>query len=196
MTDPERDWAAWWSLVEDQSIRQGDVFRGVIGYWLPDDLPTRVPDDGSVSVRQSDPRDLIVLTASCDLDARSVDRVLVAPVSPATSDVLKAKGKEKDKRLEVIARGLSPRAFLLPEHDAVEAGLSVVRWTDILLLPKAYLLKYPDRRSRLNEQFRESFGNWVASRFSAVGIEDLHGLRGRFYPSAQDQRVLEADDAL
>lgn len=165
----------WYELVENDSLRQGDLFRGLLVYWLPRDLPLAA-DAGATHHLEYTRADWIILTASCDLDQRRSTHVLMGRVVEATPEFLKCQSeKEYQQRLEVVRRGLDPGKFLLPGSSRVNPPLemSIALFRTQVLLPVEYLQRNcTGPRLRLQHPFREKFGNWVGARFSDVGPED------------------------
>lgn len=39
----------WYSIVEDESLRQGDIFRNLLAFWLPQDL---LADELAATIKQ------------------------------------------------------------------------------------------------------------------------------------------------
>lgn len=187
----------WYETVDDRSLRQGDIFVDLACYWLSSDL---APDTPSPSVAKA-VGTWIVAQASCDMEARGLERVVVLEVLDASRKTLRigeeAPKSELKKRLEVIRRGAYPRRFLLPQRSEgkVLIPLSVVSWDSLATLPTKYLRRhYCERpRLRLRSPLREKFGNWVGARFSAVGPEN-EAVIPRF-ASVYDHHVLTARDA-
>jgi hypothetical protein len=194
-------WQHWYEVVEDDELRQGDILRNLLCFWLPSDLPVLDGDPGQgyelpVEWRR-DTR--IILTASCDLDARAVDHVLLAPVATADPPTLKADpGKEYERRLEALRRDLLPRMFMLSEYPDIDPQFlrSFVAWGRLVLLPTAYVRSQCEGpRLRLRSPYREKLGVWVGARMSAVGPEDVTQIP----PGGQrvyEKHLLDADDAL
>lgn len=187
MPDPEAPPGEhWYEVVDegDDSLRQGDIFRDLVVYWLPDDLPTLDDDADADDVEltvNADRGDWIVLTASCDLHQERFSHALLAGVAEASYEGLNIPGGEDagqdelDKYQEVVRAGLDPTKFMLPSYEGIEPSFprSVAFIRTNVFLPLPYLKRNcTDQRLRLNHPFREKFGNWVGQRFSAVGPED------------------------
>src|SRR5206468_10044413 len=121
--------------------------------------------------------DWIIMSASCDVDRpQGYPHVLLGRVLPATPENfgLRDEGKEFQKRVEVVRKGLDPSKFLLAEHPGVSPAfpLSVVQFRVHVTMPIDYLRRSAvGRRLRLRHPFRESFGNWVGANMSRVGPE-------------------------
>jgi hypothetical protein len=172
-------WTDWYEVVEGDSLRQGDLFRRLLVFVLPQDLEVlgREPAaDERIPVKAGwDIADWIVMSASCDVarDSGRYPHVLLARVWPATS--LNAKGKKLDEALEAIRRGYDHRRFLLSEDPRIDPPLkrSFVEFRPHFTVPLDYLKRAcVAPRLRLRSPFRESFGNWVGAGFSRVGVED------------------------
>ena len=166
----------WYETVEDTTLRQGDIFQDLVCYWLSEDLE---PESPTPPVKKATGT-WIVAQASCDMEGRGLERVVVLEVLPATRETLRmaedAPEKELRKRLEVIRIGAYPRRFLIPERPEgrVTIPMSVVAWDNLATLPTKYLRRHycGNPRLRLKSPLREKFGNWVGERFCAVGPED------------------------
>ena len=166
----------WYETVEDTTLRQGDIFRDLVCYWLSEDLE---PESPTASVEKATGT-WIVAQGSCDMESRGLDRVVVLEVLAASKETLRLADstpeKELKKRLEVIRIGAYPRRFLIPERPEgrVTIPMSVVAWDNLATLPTEYLRRHycDGPRLRLKSPLREMFGNWVGARFSAVGPEN------------------------
>ena len=187
----------WYETVEDTTLRQGDIFKDLMCYWLSEDLE---PESPTASVEKATGT-WIVAQASCDMESRGLDRVVVVEVLPASRKTLRlaedAPEKELKKRLEVIRIGAYPRRFLIPErpNGSVTIPMSVVAWDNLATLPTEYLRRHycDGPRLRLKSPLREVFGNWVGARFSAVGPEN-EAVIPRFV-SIHDHHVAVASDS-
>ncbi len=187
----------WYETVDDTSLRQGDIFVDLVCYWLSKDLE---PENPAPSVTRATGT-WIVAQASCDMEARGLERVVVLEVLPASRRTLRiaenAPDKELKKRLEVIRRGAYPRRFLIPDRPTgrVTIPMSVVAWDNLATLPAEYLRRHfcDGPRLRLKSPLREMFGNWVGARFCAVGPED-EAVIPRFTP-VHDHHVIDTMDS-
>ena len=180
MDDRERA-ALWYKVVEDTTLRQGDIFRNVLAFALPQSLPllngNPKPDDLLPVEAEWEVGDWILMSASCDLErgAAKYPHVLVCRIWPLTEDRLGAKTDKKlRQQQEVIRKGYDPMKFLLAEHPGdPNLPLSFAAFRPHLTLPLEYLRRAcVGKRLRLLSPHREAFGNWVASNFSRVGVED------------------------
>ncbi len=166
----------WYETVEDTTLRQGDIFKDLLCYWLSEALEPESPEPPVKKAAGT----WIVAQASCDMESRGLDRVVVLEVLPASRKTLRlaedTPEKELQKRLEVIRIGAYPRRFLIPERPEgrVTIPTSVVAWDNLATLPTEYLRRHycGGPRLRLKSPLREVFGNWVGARFSAVGPEN------------------------
>lgn len=175
-------WSHWWALPEKDDFRQGDLVRGLTVFWLPTDLPTPeglAAEGTEAKVRVRRYRgDWIIATASCDLDAKGFPQLLLLPVYRADEDGFRISGgKNLQYAYEAARRGLHPRHFMLAEHPELDPPLpiSFAEFANLALVPTEYVRRCvaPNARLRLKHPYREKFGNWVGSRFSAVGPEDV-----------------------
>jgi hypothetical protein len=169
--------AAWYEVVTETSLRQGDIFRGLLVFRPnehvePSDID--VVPDGHAQMSY-DRGDYIVLSASCDVDQPNYPYAVLGRIVEATEANLKLTGKDYKTRVEVLRQGLVPSQFLLAQSSAVSPSFvqSIVQHKVHALLPVQYLRKCcTSPRLRLKHPFREKFGNWVGSCFSRVGPED------------------------
>lgn len=85
----------WYELVSDSHLRQGDIVRGMVAFFLPQDLAvlsSDLPPGSEISVKLQWTRaDWVVLDASCDIDhgpprVPYVQQVLLALVLPASKE--------------------------------------------------------------------------------------------------------------
>jgi hypothetical protein len=177
-------WDDWYEIVDGNTdLRQGDIFRNLLVFWFPPDLPVIEPpksDEEKLSLQvEWSQEDWIIMSASCDV-ARPVTypNVILGQIYPVTHKNLGTKeGQEKDaaQRQEVIRRGQDPGKFLLAECPLAVPAFPrpFVHYKSHVTLPAGYLLRNcRDERLRLRHPFRESFGNWVGTNISRVGPED------------------------
>lgn len=186
----------WYDVVTETSLRQGDIIQDIRSFWLADRLDEDDTDTPPVEYRRGN---WIIAQASCDLDTARSSQAIVLQVMEASREIFKLEGapeKEFKKRLEVLRKGLSPRAFLLPEQTEGPALLpiSFVPWDFVITLPTKYIQQVVEDvpRLRLKHPFREQFGNWLGQRISAVGPEN-EGLIPAFYRQIHDEHVLRAE---
>lgn len=199
----------WYEIVNDDSIRQGDIFRNLLAVWLPDDLP--IPDVGHEAETLAGTRlkferaDWIVLSASCDVQPGRPTRsqpVLLGRVYPFTAENLNNVRSDKDlrERIEVFRRGLDPMRYLLAEHrTAPEFPLSFAVFRLQLTMPLQYVQRCAvGPRLRIKSPHRERFGNWAGECLSRVGIEDAEQVRFERDSGLYPAQVLRAvpDDPL
>jgi len=170
----------WYDIPAGPELRQGDIVRGLLVMWFPQNLRIDAPpatDDAKITVTPEwAVSDWIVMSASCDVDrdATSYPQVLLGRVLPATLANFGVKTeKEFRERAEVVRKGLEPTKFLLPEHPALQPpfALSIVTYRVHATMPADYVRQNGKERLRLKHPFRESFGAWVASNIGRVGPE-------------------------
>lgn len=167
----------WYEVVAHDQLRQGDIFRGMLTYWLPDGLPLvePAPTDSPLSVKvQHERGDWIILSASCDIDRGNSQLVLLARVLEATDEHLDVSDdKARRERLEILKRGWDPPRFLLAAHPSNPSlPLSFVGYRTQVLLPIEYVRRNATgQRLRLRPPQREKFGVWVGANISRIGIE-------------------------
>lgn len=194
-TPPQAE--AWYEVIGDGTMRQGDIYRDVELFRLGDSLRTTTAID-SVPVAKSEGT-IILLSPSCDLEQDRVQTgVLVARIWAATEEHLGAsKRSDYRKRLELLRQdGYAPR-FLLPAFDGIEPPFpwSFVDWRQPYFLPKPYLRSLAEmERLRLRHPFREKLGIWAGQRLSEVGIEKKDSF-DRFISIGGAGDVLEAREA-
>jgi hypothetical protein len=167
----------WYEVVDDTSLRQGDIFRNLLAFWPEEGIaPTDaelVPDGYAKLEFQR--ADFIIASASCDVGQRNYPYALLSRIVTASEANLNASGKDFDSRIEVIRQGLVPSQFLLAPCGFVEPALelSLVQHKVHTLLPVPYLQKCcTGKRLRMKHPHRERFGNWVGGNFARVGPED------------------------
>ena len=173
-------WASWYDIVTDASLRQGDIFRNMIAFWLPQNLPKFDADPQEGEAIEANPifarADWIILSASCDVDRSTPFHVLFARVIEASQTNLKAEtAKVHKEKLEVLRQGYDPARFLLARNDDASPPFpqSFVEYRVQAFLPGEYVRRHCDEpRLRLKSPFREKFGNWAGASLSRVGIED------------------------
>jgi hypothetical protein len=175
----------WYEVVNDKSLRQGDIFITLYAFWLPPGIkpPTKPGEKFEVTV-EYELADWIILSASCDIDRIKEGHVLFARVFQASDKYLKVKtDTERRERLEVLRRGFDPQRFLLAEHTGKpELPISFVGYRTQVLLPVDYVLEYcKGDRLRMRPPHREKFGAWAGANLGRVGIEDADqiGLPGK-----------------
>src|SRR5207253_1578987 len=82
----------WYEIVEDSSLRQGDIFRKLLVFAFPQDLPILGRDPTPEEVIPVNAAwyvgDWIIMSASCDVDRETATYpfVLVCRVWPASAD--------------------------------------------------------------------------------------------------------------
>lgn len=175
--EPSNYQDAWYEVVEDNSLRQGDIFRNLNVFWPSAEL---LPFDGSTAPEGYGKLDFatgdyIIASASCDVDQANYPFVLLSRVLAVTEENLKTNAKELPKFVEVLRLGLVPSQFLLAPFDSASPSfpLSTVQHKVHVLVPTGYLKNScGGKRLRLKHPIREKFGNWVGASFSRVGPED------------------------
>lgn len=171
---------AWYELVSDDSLRQGDIFRDLTIPIIPEDLPLLTEPDSRTDVRidiQWKTDTFIVFTASCDLEkGRAIRYALIGRIVELEAALPSTdKSRDRRKKAEVLRRGLMPSKFRLASFDKIQPYFpdSVVDYRVHFTVPVEYLRQAcQGQRLRLRPPFRESFGNWVGANISRVGIED------------------------
>ncbi len=182
----------WYEVVTDGSLCQGDIFRDIKVFWPI--LPAGEINDGELLRLKHERGDFIVASASCDVDRNGYPHILLNKVVAATAPNLKTSPSELPRQLEIRSRGTVPSQHLLAQsiHDSIVFPLSIALHKYHALLPADYLRSLAAApRLRLRSPHRERFGNWVASCFGRVGIDDAEQL-----PRFSDfgpQHVLEAN---
>ena len=165
-----------WYELRPSGLRQGDIFRAMVGYiLLPNVTISQPPDDTVKDLLEHWRGDWIVLTPSCDAETgRLRSNILLAKILPATPEVLKVAGADFKRRLEVMRQGKLNGRRLLPAapHADPLFPLSVVECRLQGFAPRERLSEYdPGLRLRLKSPMREQFGNFVGQGFSDVGLE-------------------------
>jgi len=177
-------WDHWYDIIEGTAVlRQGDIFRDLLVYCFPQDLPVvAAPKPGEKINVQGEwlpGGDWIVMSASCDVERpQTYPHVLIGRVLPVTSTNLgTANPKEAGQRHEVIRKGLDPSKFMLAECPSCDFPRSFVQYKTHVTMPAGYLIRHCQaKRLRLRHPFRESFGNWVGANIARVGPETHHAI--------------------
>lgn len=191
----------WYEIAGAPVLRQGDILRDLLVYWLPQTLPIpeNDPPGGTIEVSAAwDRGTWIVMSASCDVErpSRIYAQILIGRVLEATRETLHQQTDDELRtRLEVLRQGHTS-AFLLAPHQAFEPPfpLSVVDWRTHLTMPADYIRNTvgTSPRLRLRSPFRESFGNWVGDNIQRVGIENYLQMP-RFRPRIFAEHLLRAE---
>jgi len=194
-------WQQWYEIVQAPVLRQGDILRDLLVYWLPQTLPVleNDPPDGHLAVDAAwDRGTWIIMSASCDVERppRAYEQVLIGRVLSATRETLRQQTDDELRtRLEVLRQGHTS-AFLLAPHLTFEPPLSLsfVDWKTHLTMPADYIRNAVGVRPRLrlNSPFRESFGSWVGGNIQRVGIENNLQIP-RFRPQIFAEHILRAE---
>ncbi len=169
VTDADEVAAQWYSgVTPTSSLTQGDQI------WDLELLEAHTDALGSMSVDRLR-LDLIILTQSCDLEHRKVDRLLTSPMYPL-GDWLRINPADLF-RLEDIRRGYDPSLYLLPGWPSaqIEAAhpdriidLSDLRVIPLVTVRTAMTTGVP--RLALSSPAREHFSQAVARTFMRVGL--------------------------
>jgi hypothetical protein len=169
--------AFWYDVVDDATLRQGDIFRGLTCCWPTPDISFEAAAASSKPKAELDFKsaDFAIMSASCDVDDGKVPYVLLGLVLEASPETLRIHQNELAKRLEVLRQGLVPSQFLLSASEGISPRfpLSIVQFRLQALMPRDYLKRScGSLRLRMRHPFREKFGNWVGDCFSRVGPEN------------------------
>jgi hypothetical protein len=173
-------WRDWFEVNVSAELRQGDIFREMLAFWLPQDLAVQAQDPPEGAQLPCPLRfargSWIVVSASCDVVRGDDTHVILSRVVEGTQQNLKAENpKAHREKLEVLRQGYDPARFLLARFDDITPAFpqSFVEFRAQTFLPLGYLKRHCDGpRLRLKPPFRERFGNWAASNLGRVGIED------------------------
>ena len=187
--------APWYDVTTDNSLRQGDQFRGLRVFWGHPELRTAPRSSGDELVKEL-VGDFIVASASCDVAQSGYPYVLLLRVVEATTAALKVNTEdERIKKLEVMRLGLVPSQYLLAASPRTTPAfpLSFVQHKVHALVPVDYLQSCASApRLRLRHPHRERFGGWVGSNFARVGPEDGELLKR--FAKIHPKHVLEFSD--
>lgn len=194
-------WHHWYEIIENDSLRQGDLFRDLVVPLLPDSLELMNADE----IRPETSIDLqwkkgtwILFSASCDLEAEhSVPFALLGLVVPLDDILGSGKTRNRRQRGEIVRRGLMPSKFRLVENPEASPAFadSVVDYRVHVTVPVPFLRRACiGPRLRLKPPFREQFGSWVGWNISRVGIENEMQIE-RDTAGVSDARLLEMVEA-
>ena len=191
-------WQHWYEIIEDDSLRQGDLFRDLVVPLLPDSLklPDKIEPTDSIDIQWKEGT-WILFSASCDLQAQRSNFALLGLVVPLEQMLELGNTKNRRQRAEILRRGLMPSKFRLAEHPELEPpfGDSVVDYRVHVTVPVPFLRRACiSPRLRLKPPLREQFGSWVGSNISRVGIEDEMQIE-RDKAGVSDARLLEMVEA-
>jgi len=162
----------WYETVDDDDIKQGDIFEKIEVLQLADDWVDGVTTEANFRAEE---RDVIVMSQTCDMatEPPKISEILLCPLCyrrEITEGHLLS-----DKGMEDARRGNLPRFLLLAECNLpnLEREVRIVEFSPIFTLPLAHLRKKAaevDQRIRLRPPFREHLSQSFARFFMRVGL--------------------------
>jgi len=164
----------WYSLVEDQSLEQGDFLFScrILEPIAPDDV---APDSEIVIEAIDREYDVLILSQSCDLVRGKIETVLVCPHWPV--DVLEEQHDffRSRRGKEDVRRGNVPGYHMLAACELPDyvSPVRVVSFRQVFGLPFGYVAGLVQRQSprlRLNPPYREHLGQAFARFVMRVGL--------------------------
>jgi len=159
----------WYKVVKDNTLQQGDFF-----YDCPITMPLANPEKEDVEVKVM-VYDVVVMSQSCDLEARKVDIVLVCPFFPLSA--MKAQGSHFDssKWLKGVRDGKEPGYHLLNKipFDGYLQEPFIVEFRNVYGIHLEYLENIARARKdriRLLPPYKEHLSQSFVRFFMRVGL--------------------------
>ena len=145
------------------SVQQGDLIRKcpVPIIEFPQGQPRRAGHHTRFSF---EPRDVVVLTQSCDIEQGNVREVLVCLARTSTAGESERKAIQKRRR---------PGLFFLPRIDELTQPDYVASFHDLFVVPLEIARDAAivmDRRPRMRSPFREEFSRHLGDYFGRVAL--------------------------
>ncbi len=168
------EWFALYPVVSaSEPLQQGNVFFNCLIIALPDPLLF-------LAVYQGDPHatlvnttiafaDIIVLTHSCDIPKRDVDKVLVCP----HRDVMEVASRKEERANIRKGRVLAYHLIEACEIEGYEFEQRVIDFRLVTVVPKVFLEELSQRlgyRVRLLPPYREKMAQAFAFYFGRIGL--------------------------
>lgn len=162
-----------WEKITEPSLGQGDRLDSIAVPLIRDSFP-QVDQDGSVPV-DVQPMDVIVLTQSCDLDARKVSLVVVAAIYSLEEFEKIDNSFQNSGRWKEVAKGRIEGLHLLHGHGEPTNGREclVVDFRQIVSLPLKYAQSFATQtgeRWRLCSPYLESMSQAFGRYFMRVAL--------------------------
>lgn len=164
----------WYRIVEaEEPLQQGDIFFNCPIVALPD---PGLFLDVSQGKHPANPvstmvvfADIIILTHSCDIPKRDLDRVLVCPHRDALEVAIRKEERANIRKGRVLAYHLI-EACEIEKHGF---GQRVIDFRLVTPVPKAFLEEFSRQRGprvRLLPPYREKMAQAFAFYFGRIGL--------------------------
>lgn len=159
----------WYAITQGKELQQGDILLNCLAP-LPPSLTQQPPTE----VEQH-PR-VLVLTQSCDLvEDRRVDRVMVCPITPASTAIQAAGGADKRKNFQrALEKGRLMGHVLLNKCDLAghEFEHLMTDFPAAFSIPMAYAdeLAGSNARVRMLPPYREYVSQAFGLYYMRVGL--------------------------
>lgn len=155
---------SWFEIVEGDSLQQGDFFPACPSPIIPDDLPSEIQAGQEINL----PFELynaVILTQSCDLVSKNLQRVMLCPHFPLSNlTTLFNKSEWTEEAMVKLGKKVATsREELRRQHPT---------------LPDALLDKLTDdlkRRERARELFKENLRRGGTHNVHMLNRCDLEG---------------------
>lgn len=162
----------WYEAVDNDDIKQGDIFEDVEVFRIADDWVDGVTTEARFEAVE---RNVIVMSQTCDMSKKhpKVDEVLLCPLYYRWE---MTKGHlTSDKGMEDARRNNLPRFLVLAECSlpGLEREIRVVEFAPVFTLPLIHLRKKAEsveKRIRLLPPYREHLSQSFARFFMRVGL--------------------------
>ena len=165
----------WYSIVEDQTLLQGDLLKNCPVLLPKGDIPDDSSEDEFILDGEILEYDVIVMSQSCDLEAGKLDLVLVCPHWPLVkmaeqNDIFKSSKGKQD-----LQRGNIPGYHVLRacDFDGWHDSVRIVDFRNVYSLPYQFLKRFATKHSprlRLLPPYREHLAQAFARFFMRVGL--------------------------
>jgi hypothetical protein len=168
----------WYALVDGAGLAQGDILRKCLA-----PLPPILRDPGATQTQEAAVEfgeqydQVVVLSQSCDLVAKKIQRVMVCPIYPLDDflDVAAPGGKKERERVQTELRKSQRTAHhLLNKCAIVDYGAPhmVAAFGEAFTIPFGYAISLAreGKRLRLLPPYREQLSQMFARFYMRVGL--------------------------
>lgn len=168
----------WYEVVDGPGLLQGDVLLRCPIVTVLDSLPWPLLPDTKFAVGVT-PRDLVVMTQSCDLENDKVEDVLLAQLVD-WPQIVRNETERGNRfiqsvqfRRQLLAGNVPGLSLLHKYLPKPELDWSVVNFHHLYSLPKSFVVKFATgsgSRLRLRSPYREHLAQAFARYFMRVGL--------------------------
>lgn len=160
----------WYSIINDESLEQGDILEGVSVL-----KPTTEFLTGQTKDIEATSHNAIILTQSCDLNNAKTPWVQVASLHKLSDMQEEYEVFKHKKTLETIRRGYEHKFHMLNKCEIFghECEICVVDFRDVFTIPFQYVsdfVKTSGVRRRLNSPYKEHLSQAYAKFYMRVGL--------------------------